>query len=121
MSASFKEFVLAECPHCSFRFADPEDPLQAGDELICPQCDGTFYVLSLGPPEFHDVKTNEVPGLLFTHALVAKGMCGDSPWIEDVAAVVERARKQGLKGITVRVSFEDFGVDRLNIEIVSLE
>jgi hypothetical protein len=121
MSANLQEFVLAECSHCSFRFGDPDDPLQEDDELICPQCHGIFYVLSLDPPEFHCVRTYDVPGPLFTHSLVAKGMWGDSPWIEDVAGVVERARKQGLKGITVRVSFEDLGVDRLNIEVVSLE
>jgi len=121
ITAPESQLLLAECPHCSFRFADPDDPLQEGDELICPECHGVFCVLSLDPPEFHHADTHDVPGPLFTHALVAKGMRGDSPWMEDIAGVVERARKQGLPGITLHVRFEEPDRDRLNIEILSLE
>ena len=54
------EIVRAECPHCSFRFADPDEPLQEGMELICPECGGIFYVLSLRPPEFHYVNPRDL-------------------------------------------------------------
>lgn len=121
MSANLQEFLLAECPHCSFRFADPDATLQEGAELICPECGGIFYVLSLHPPEFHYADTYDVPGPLFSQALVAEGMSGESPWIEDVAGVVERARKQGLPGITLHISFEEPDRDVLSIEVVSLE
>lgn len=114
------EIIRAECPHCSFRFADHDDPLQEGAELICPECGGIFYVLSLHPPEFHYVDACDVPGPLFSHALVAKGMSGDSIWIEDVAQVLERARRQGLRGITLRVDFEESDRDRFCIEILSV-
>ena len=46
------QMLRAECPHCSFRFADPEEPLQESAQLGCPECRGVFYVLSLRPPVF---------------------------------------------------------------------
>ncbi len=115
------EIIQAECPHCSFRFADPDDPLREGDQLICPECHGIFYVLSLHPPEFHDVDAGDTPASLFTHDLVAEGMsavgcCGD-----ELARVVERARKQGLRGVTIRVGFEELGQDGMSIEILSVD
>jgi hypothetical protein len=115
-----QQLVQAECPHCSFRFADPDGPLQEGAELICPECHGFFHVISLHPPQFHYVKTCDVPGPLIGHALVAKGMNGEGCWMEDVADVVERARKQGLRGITLRVDFKEPDRDRLSIEILSV-
>jgi hypothetical protein len=60
-------------------------------------------VLSLHPPEFHYVNKCDPSASLFTGTLVAKGMRGVSAWHEDVVHVVERARKQGLRGITLRV------------------
>jgi hypothetical protein len=71
------------------------------------------------PPEFHYVNPCDRPASLFTHDLLAEGMSGEGCWIEDVAGVVERARKQGLRGITLRVDFEDPDRDRISIKILS--
>jgi len=116
-----QECLPAECPHCSFRFADPDDPLQEGDQLICPECHGIFDVLSLHPPEFHYVNPCGTPACLFTHDLVAEGMSAVGCLSEDVERVVERARKQGLRGVTIRVGFEELAQDGMSVEILSVD
>jgi hypothetical protein len=113
--------IKAECPHCSFRFADPDEPLREGDELACPECRGIFSVLSLHPPEFHWVNPCNPLAGLFMHALIAKGMSGVTCWSEDIANLAERARKQGLPGVTFRVSFEEPQRDQFTVEILSVD
>jgi hypothetical protein len=111
--------IRAECPHCSFKFDDPDAPLQEGDQLICPECRGIFYVLSIHPPEFHWASSGAL-GSLFAEALIAKGM-SDAGSSDDISHVVERARKQGLAGITFQVCFEEPGSNRITIEVLSVE
>ena len=78
-----------------------------------------IYVLSIHSPEFHWAGSSDL-GSLFTEALIAKGM-SDAGSSDDISQVVERARKQGLAGITFRVRFEEPGSGRITVEILSLE
>ena len=115
------QMLRAECPHCSFRFADPEEPLHEGAELGCPECRGIFYVLSLHPPVFDVVDARDGRASLFMHDLIVERMSEAGSRPESVALVVERARKQGLRGITFRVSFEEPSRDLVTIPILSLD
>jgi hypothetical protein len=76
--------IVKQHPHIS------RQCVAEGDQLICPECRGIFYVLSIHPPEFHWASSCAL-GSLFTEALIAKGM-NDTCSNHDISQVVEKAR-----------------------------
>lgn len=109
--------IHAECPHCSFRFFDPDGPLRAGQELACPRCAGVFRVCSLYPAEFDHGEGAYC--LLDSSALVRAGAREEGCCLEAIGWIAERARKQGLQEITLDVEFEEPSLRWVTIEVVS--
>src|SRR5580692_2677762 len=73
--------IVKQHPHIS------RQCVAEGDQLICPECRGIFYVLSIHPPEFHWASSCAL-GSLLTEALIAKGM-NDTCSNHDISQVVE--------------------------------
>lgn len=109
--------IQAECPHCSFRFFDPEGPLRVGQELWCPQCNGVVRVCSLHPPEF-DYPEREY-SLLDSQALLRAGAREEGCRLQAISWIANRARKQGLQEIILDISFEEPSMTWVTIEVIS--
>jgi hypothetical protein len=101
--------IVAKCEHCGFQLVKPFPSFEIADDSSCPQCGHDLA----GIEPYH---TDEITW----YHILRPGL-----WLEQiprdaVSEILEKAFRQGLDSIDLRVTFSNRYEDDVKIEILSI-
>jgi hypothetical protein len=105
------EDIIATCELCGFQLARPFPSFELADDSRCPQC--RHDLVPIPPPDY--------PDDLSLTQLLRQGWQIDQVPRDFVAGVLEKAFKQGLDSIDLRISFPNRYEDEAIIEVLSVK